>query len=119
MSLIAHDDESVSAADNAWILSYGACIIQKQALAAGIGSIPTPLTDVGWDGWFVHGYFNVGGATSGVIDSPLGIERHQVDSKAMRKVGGDEAIIFVIEPTNVLGTEAITFWGAFRMLFKK
>ncbi len=119
LELICMDDESVSAPDSMYLLSYGCGIVERNAAIAGIASIPSPTVDIDWDGWFVHGAFTGGSATSGLIDSPLGVQRQSVDSKAMRKVGQNEICLLVIEMNAIQGTEAIQFWGQFRFLLKK
>jgi len=117
--VIVADDESVSAPDSFGQLYYGLGVVNRNAAAAGVLSIPTPFTDIDWDGWAVHGSLTWGSATSGLIDSPLGVQRRAIDSKAMRKIGSDQVIVFVIEPVAILGTEAFQFFGSIRMLFKK
>ena len=119
LSLLTCDDESVSAPDSFYSLWYGIGVFNSNAATAGVASLPTPLLDASWDGWLFHGALHAGSATSGVIDSPLGIQRIDVESKAMRKVGHDQIIALVIEPFAVLGTEAFQLYGGFRMLLKK
>ena len=119
LELIFSDDESVSTADSFGIAGYGVGLMERNAVAAGIASIPTPTADTDWDGWFVHGYANIGNATSGTHDSPLSVQRVHVDSKAMRKVGQDMVVVLVIEFTTVKATTALNFFGGFRILLKK
>jgi len=119
LELICTDDESVSAADSAYTLVYGCGVVERNALAAGAAALPSPDTDQDWDGWFVHGALTGGAPTSGLTDSPLGVQRATVSSKAMRKVGQDEAVVLIIEPLTVLGTTGIQFWGIVRFLLKK
>jgi len=73
--------------------AFGMGVVTSAAAAAGVASIPTPLTEAGWDGWFLHQYFSVGRSLNGDGESAL----LQLDSKAMRKGNEDEAVVGVVE----------------------
>jgi len=69
------------------ICAIGFCIVSDQASAIGVAAVPTPITDLGSDAWYLHqiisSTFVVGDAT-GFQDG--GNKDMNVDSKAMRKV---------------------------------
>ena len=77
--------------------AFGLAVVSATAVATGITAIPGPFTDADWAGWYVHQF------TGGVWDvgSDIGAQYAQIqweiDSKAMRKVSGDEALVFVYE----------------------
>jgi len=82
--------------------AYGMCIVTDTAFAAGAGSIPGPWSDSGWDGWFVWRSFNftVVSATGTGFQSDAYL-RHEVDSKAMRKITDDETVVLMAETASV------------------
>jgi len=77
--------------------AFGLGIVSSQALAVGITAVPEPFDEADWDGWFVWRSFtyklDVVSAT-GIL--PF-IWDFEVDSKAMRKLGEGDAIIFVAQ----------------------
>ena len=86
--------------------AIGVAVVTDRAFAAGIGSIPTPLTSDGFDGWLWHSFFEVHAGVSADITGPYATQRFDVDSKAMRKLTVGQTICAVIEivedPTAVL-----------------
>ena len=87
-----------------------------QAIAAGIGSVPNPITDTDAP-WFVYEPLitsmivadatGISGAAGTVID---------VDSKAMRKIGPNEDLAVVVD--NNSAVDGGFFWHGGRMLVK-
>ena len=74
--------------------AIGMAIVTTAAATAGVGSIPTPITEAGWDGWLLHQYLAVEEAI--VAGQAVGaFDRRVLDSKAMRKANEDESIILV------------------------
>jgi len=65
--------------------AVGIAIATSAAVTAGIGSVPTPITEQSWDGWLWHSFFSVHQAD--ITFAPGGSEsqRIEIDSKAMRK----------------------------------
>ncbi len=87
----------VFTSDLNWNGAFGLGIVSDEALAAGTGSIPRPFDDDDWAGWLVHGYysgFNLGSSADPglVIDTVT-----TIDSKAMRKVGPNESLVWMAE----------------------
>ena len=77
---------------------YGAGIVSAEALAVGITAIPTPVSDADWGGWMVIEPFSLrvefSDATGIVVPASVQVP---IDSKAMRKVEPNEAVVFVAE----------------------
>jgi len=107
-------DQIVSNED--WFGAYGFCIVTEQARAAGVVSIPTPITEETSDVWFVHGFY-AGAVTVGSGTAFQELSRvFEFDSKAMRTVEEGEAIAVVVE--NASASAGIAFTLKFRMLIK-
>ena len=76
--------------------AYGLCVVSDEAFAAGAASIPRPFDDDDWAGWLVHGYFS-NRVIASAVDNGLWITSKAIDSKAMRKVGPGETVVWMIE----------------------
>jgi len=55
-----------------------------EALSAGIGSVPTPLTNISDENWLWHSFFDCRVGMTDAADG-AGFMRIVIDSKAMRK----------------------------------
>jgi len=79
------------------VVSYGVAVVSEQAVAIGVTAIPTPVTDLGSDLWFVLEHLvNRWEVVSAVgVESP--IQTGGIDSKAMRKVEEGEDVVIVME----------------------
>jgi len=99
------------AADEQCMGAYGIAVVSEAARVAGIGSIPTPITEAGWGGWLVHGYW---ACSSDGVDAP--IARFSFDSKAMRKVETADAVVVVLQSNQITFSSEYTI--DFRLLFK-
>jgi len=108
---------AASAAGNGFNGAIGIGVVTDAAFAVGITAVPTPITEIAWEGWMFHQFFSlhVGDATA--QDRSPNVLRFDFDSKAMRKVGADETIMAVIEMTEV-GTEVLKGELGSRMLLK-
>ena len=84
-------------ADLSIVGAFGLCVVSSQALAQGAGSIPGPFDDAGWDGWFVWGSFNYHLDFASEASKFRAMQEYEVDSKAMRKISDNEAIVFMAE----------------------
>jgi len=84
------------AADLDYDGAYGLAVVSDEALAAGAASIPRPFDDDDWTGWLVHGYYSqhfmFDNTASGYLE-PATV----IDSKAMRKVRPNEALVWMVE----------------------
>ncbi len=81
----AHSDQQ--AASEVWNFAIGACIVSDQASAIGVTAVPTPVTDLDSDAWYMHRWLTGGFEFSSAVGAQELLEsRIFVDSKAMRKV---------------------------------
>ncbi len=109
---------SETAIDGTAACAMGIMLVDKAALAVGIGSLPTPLADIGsdWIWWDIFGLDNVGT----VAADPVRTGSRMIDSKAMRKVKMNEQLVLITEVV-ALGAAAavVTIAGGVRVLFKR
>ncbi len=97
--------------------AFGMMVVREQARAAGIASLPTPVTEAFDDGFFVHIYWQAGmHRVSGVGITGTFWKRYDFDSKAQRKLTPDDAIVVTME--NSHATDGCVFVTGFRMLLK-
>jgi len=83
------------AADETQLGAVGVAVVSDQASAIGVTAVPTPITDMGSDLWFVHQVvMSAGTASSSGGNRGLG---YPIDSKAMRKVDIGQDIVVVAE----------------------
>ena len=98
--------------------AFGMGIVSENAFGAGVGSIPTPRTDVTWDGWMVYQPFTViGNSGTDPALSWMSTVRYQIDSKAQRKIKSTDVLVAVIEATEV-GTATMNLTLKGRLLAK-
>ena len=80
----------------------GKIVVTEQAVAAGIASIPDPLTEPNAS-WFVYeGVSDTLAFATSVGFQQVGT-RYQLDSKAMRKVGINEQLVSVFVQGSAVG----------------
>jgi len=96
--------------------AYGLTVVSEQAIAIGVTAVPTPITDMDSDLWFV--YESMGGRY--VLHTAVGAEEtgsgRLFDSKAMRKVEEGQDVAVTMETTTPGISLACT--NGFRMLIK-
>jgi len=100
--------------------AFGICRVSENAFNAGAGSIPSPLTDVAWDGWQAYQMFSLKAVTATIADgvNAVGVyKRFELDTKAMRKTNITDVLVGVIEATEV-GTATMNMRLDSRMLHK-
>ncbi len=93
---IAVKPQAVSA-DLSIVGAYGMAVVSAEAFTAGVASVPEPMTDADWAGWFVWRSFSYSfefNDATGINFVPWNFE---VDSKAMRRVRPNEVIVGVAE----------------------
>ena len=84
--------------------AFGICIVSENAFGAGVGSVPSPIADIGWDGWFAYQMFQVKVVTATIgegVNAPSAVARYEIDSKAMRKFKATDTVIAILEVTEV------------------
>ena len=87
--------------------------VQDEAFQAGVGSVPDPITEVGWDGWLYHQFFMViaqNATASALVAGGGATFRATIDGKAMRRVDEEDTLIVVMN-----AVEAGTATGRLRI----
>jgi len=96
--------------------ALGVAVVSEQAVAVGVGSVPTPYTDQDSDKWMLHQYFAARTSVdSAGADLSGPYQRFDFDSKAMRKMVLGDEMIFVVENG---GVSAFLYFLTFSVLFK-
>ena len=118
---------AATALNNGFLGAFGIGVVTDPAFVAGIGSLPTPITEMDWDGWLYHRFINVisaetilGGAVTdeaGQVHPVTAGQRIEVDSKAMRKIGVEEIVFAAIEVAEI-GTAVMSVAFNSRLLVK-
>ena len=93
---------------------FGIAVVSDEATAAGVASVPTPVTEMGSHLWFVHSVMF--GQASTVTDRAEPVQVKSIDSKAMRRVEVGSDIVVVGEKGSVGGGLVLSVAG--RMLVK-
>ena len=99
--------------------AIGIGLTTASAVAAGIASVPTPITEQDWDGWLFWHVISAhaGDATAGSRNWDQSNQVIPVDSKAMRKFEDGMALFAAFEVTEI-GTATASLFFDSRMLFK-
>jgi len=114
---ILHIVPQVFTADLAYDGAFGIGVVSQAAQALGITALPGPFTDDDWSGWFVHQYYS-GEVLATAVDAGYTMAQsftYEIDSKAMRKVAGDEAIVLVAQSR----TGVVNIVSHMRILFQE
>ncbi len=91
-----HSDQISASEDQ--VGAFGIAIVEEQARAAGVASLPGPQTNSAWDGWL---YWHAIQDRLAVATA-VGVADHfqtviEIDSKAMRKINDNEALVLIAE----------------------
>jgi len=108
--LTAHLQSDQGAASELQVAALGLAVVTDQAAAAGVGSVPTPVTDDDSDNWFVHKYMISNFTFASGVGFGEGLSAgtlFEIDSKAMRKVNDGDDIVVVGEVDAVAGSGVI------------
>ncbi len=73
------------------------CVVSADAFAAGAAAVPGPFTDAESDLWFVHEFLYAPIRDYTAVGQDNSAVQVVIDSRAMRKVGDNEAVAVVIE----------------------
>jgi len=109
-----------TAVNNGFLGAFGIAIASTAAVAAGIGSVPTPLTEQTWEGWLYWSAFAVKGITATTADGVNALAHYTkeiIDSKAMRKIGSDMSLYAAVDVVEG-GVSTAELFHDSRMLFK-
>jgi len=104
-----------SAAGDGLIGAFGIGIALQPATAAGIASVPTPITEPEWDGWLFWTPIQL---VQGDADFAAGsaFADYEVDTKSMRKLTDQSSIYSCVEIETEEGTATSEFWFDSRVL---
>jgi len=97
--------------------AIGAGIVSNDAFAVGVTAMPDPIADVEWKGWLYHRFFDVHSAGTFDQTDPNVSIRFEIDSKAMRKLGFNETLFFVVETVEA-GAASMAVFADSRVLVK-
>ena len=102
------------------MVGQGIAVVSTKAAGVGVTAVPSPLTDVSFP-WMWHRFTPLRFfTTSGAVSPDAGVDRFEIDVKAMRKILSDEEeLIYVVETSNGAGTAAIVFANGIRVLIKQ
>ncbi len=79
-------------------VAVGICVVSENAAGVGITAVPTPITDVAWDGWMWMWQGSMKAAVANEFDrGQTSSVRAIVDTKAMRKIKETDVIVAVAE----------------------
>ncbi len=96
--------------------ALGMMVVREAARVAGIGSLPTPITDEFDDGFFLHIPIISVLQFSSALGFTEGGRTFHFDSRAQRKVTPDDAIVVTVENASV--SDGFRYVTKFRMLVK-
>ena len=96
--------------------AFGIGVVTTAAATIGITAVPSPITELDWDGWMYYTMFGVHHGLAAVSDGS-GHERIDVDTKAMRKFGDEQTLLAVMEVVEI-GTADMDVFFDSRMLLK-
>jgi len=109
---------AATAALDGFVGAFGFGIVSENAFNAGVASVPTPVTDIAWDGWLWWQAICIKNS-DGVESNQFGITRvYQVDSKAMRKFKQSDILMCVFEAESETGIATLGATLKSRLLFK-
>jgi len=77
--------------------AFGAGIVSAEALGVGVTALPTPFRDADWGGWMVWQPWAFRFQSDTDVGKEFGSVEFEIDSKAMRKVEPNSAMVFVAE----------------------
>jgi len=111
--------QSANAAGDGFQGAFGIGIASTAAVVAGIGSVPTPITEADADSWLywmpisVH----VGDKTAGDVNWQGAVQDVVVDTKAMRKMNDSFVSIYAAFEVTEIGTADMDLFFDSRALF--
>ena len=117
---------AATAQNDGFDCAFGIAVATLAAFSAGAASVPTPITEIGWDGWLYHKLFSL--RAPAPMDSGAAVDldiqnavtaclRIDVDSKAMRKARVDDVTYAVLQVVET-GTAVLRWHFNSRILDK-
>ena len=117
---------TAGAALNGFTGAFGIGVATSAAFTAGAASLPTPITEQGWDGWMYWRALQIvavdvidGGAANDKdgITGNVAYQSIEIDSKAMRKFTKNDTMFGMLEVIES-GTAVLDWWVDSRILLK-
>ena len=87
--------------------AFGMGLVSDEAFAAGAASVPGPWTQSNWEGWFVWIPVAFRFEVTTDVGRLLSSVQMPIDSKAMRKFGAGQTMVWVYESQASAATVAI------------
>ena len=109
---------TASAAGAGYQGAFGIGIVSTPAFSVGITSMPTPITEMEWNGWLYHRFFGVHAMSATPADAAAAAIEFEVDSKAMRKMETAEVTMFAAIEVVEIGTATMDVFFDSRALVK-
>ena len=105
------------AAGDGYHLGFGIRLMTPEAVAIGITATPTPLADIGDQGWMYHTMWTLQSPETTLFTAPSAQRTIVIDSKSMRKVPIGYSLVGVIEGVEI-GTSTVEWSCNTRLLDK-
>ena len=100
--------------------AMGMAVVSEPARVTGITAVPAPITNEDSDLFFVHQFWQAGFVFNQIDATGVQLgnywSHYSFDSKAMRKLNDDQAIVVTME--NAEATNGVRYILKFRMLIK-
>jgi hypothetical protein len=104
-------------ASESGLMAVGFAVVSDQASAIGITAVPTPITDLDSDAWYLHQFLSTQFTLLSAVGFTGGTNKEiNVDSKAMRRVEDGFDNIVTVEVS--AGSDGIAIETAGRQLLK-
>ena len=87
-----------SAAGDGFVGAFGIGVVSLPAFTVGVSAVPTPITEVEWEGWMWHQFFSLHSTAAFDAGGPNRVQI-PIDTKAMRKLGTEEVVYLAYEGT--------------------
>ncbi len=100
------------------VAALGIAVVSDEAVAVGVTAVPTPITQMGSDLWFVHQILMSGLAVVTAVGAFNRGARYTIDSRAMRKCSIGQDLVVVAESGAALVGEGSVMNVSGRMLVK-
>jgi len=114
MEVLMVSDQEI--ASEVQVAGIGAAVVSDQANAIGVTAVPTPITDLGSDLWFMHQLMMTSIVVLDATGTTTEDKTYSIDSKSMRKVNDDQDVIIAAEFSGT-GSGLSIFTGG-RLLLK-
>ncbi len=97
--------------------AVGFAVVSEEALVAGVGSLPAPITNEPSELWFMLQFWQAAAIVDSAAVAIQPMYRFEFDSKAMRKITTGQGVVVMFENAALAGIGAQLIIK-FRMLFK-